>query len=77
MAPERQFRTERIAAINARGNACYPLEVDRTPVVGIHHAEVPQLGSLVDIRHAWGRQLDQCLREGMLGRRLWQWAAAH
>ena len=31
-------------------------EVDRPSVVRVHQAEVPQLGSLIDVRHPWTRQ---------------------
>src|SRR6202035_6157720 len=37
------------------------LEVDRCPVVGIDETQVPQLATLVDVRNARRRQLEQRL----------------
>jgi hypothetical protein len=39
------------------------VEVDRTPVVRIHKAQVPQFGALVDIRNARGGEFQQGLRQ--------------
>src|SRR5215510_4178558 len=39
------------------------LEVDGTAIIGINEAEIPELGALVEVGHAWQGDLEQYLRE--------------
>ena len=50
-------------ASTSSSNCCARREVDRPAVVGIDEAEVPELGALVEVRHARRAQLQHDLRQ--------------
>ena len=47
--------------LRVRQEPAAQLVVDRAAVVGVHQAEIPQLGALIDVRHARRGQLEQGL----------------
>jgi hypothetical protein len=50
---------------NALQQPAAVLKIDGPAVVRVDHRQVPQLRSLVEIRHAGRRQFDQRLRQGV------------